>query len=172
MAKSVLEGRRILAVDDEPDILEVLSDELEKYAVKLDRALSYEAASQMLASFTYDLVILDIMGVKGFELLSYARSRNFPVVMLTAHALSSETLKKSIKEGARAYVPKDEIDNIVPFLEDVLSLSYESAWKKLFARLGGVFGRQFGPDWRKSEKEFWEDFDRRLQIDRSTIIES
>ena len=33
MAKSVLEGRRILAVDDEPDILEVLSDELEKYAV-------------------------------------------------------------------------------------------------------------------------------------------
>jgi CheY-like chemotaxis protein len=172
MAKGVLEGKRILAVDDEPDILEVLADELDKYAVKLDRALSFEAASQMLASFTYDLVILDIMGVRGFDLLSYARSRKFPVVILTAHALNPDTLKRSIEEGARAYVPKDEIDNIVPFLEDVLSLSYESAWKKLFTRLGGVFGRQFGPDWRKSEKDFWDEFDKRLQIDRSTIIES
>ena len=172
MAESVLYGKRLLAVDDEPDVLEVLTDELEKYGVKLDRALSYEAASQMLASFTYDLVILDIMGVRGFELLAYASSRGFPVVMLTAHALSPEALKKSIELGARAYVPKEEIDNIAPFLEDVLELSYESAWAKALTKLAGVFGAHFGPDWRKSEKEFWDEFEKRLAIEHSTVIES
>ena len=34
MQESVLNGKRLLAVDDEPDILEVLADELEKFGVK------------------------------------------------------------------------------------------------------------------------------------------
>jgi len=172
MADSVLYGKRMLAVDDEPDILDILCEGLDKYGVKLDRALSYEAGSQLLTSFTYDLVILDIMGVRGFDLLAFAVSRDFPVVMLTAHALSPEALKRSIELGARAYVPKDEIDDIPLFLEDVLSLSYESAWKKLFKKLGTVFGKHFGPDWRKSQEEFWNDFEKSLKIEHSTIIQS
>jgi CheY-like chemotaxis protein len=171
MAESVLRGKRMLAVDDEPDILDILGEELDKYGVNLEKAQSYEVAIQKLASFTYDLVVLDIMGVRGFELLMFAASRNVPVVMLTAHALSPEALKRSIELGARAYVPKDEIDNIAPFLEDVLTLSYESAWASLFNKLGSVFGKRFGPDWRKSEQEFWEDFEKRLQVEHSTIIE-
>ncbi len=172
MAESVLMGKRMLAVDDEPDILEILGEELDKYGVKLDKALSYEIGIQKLSSFTYDLVILDIMGVRGFELLMSAAARNLPVVMLTAHALSSESLRKSIELGARAYVPKDEIDNIAPFLEDVLNLSYESAWKSLFNRLSSVFGKHFGPEWRKSEEEFWTEFEERLEVEHSTIIKS
>lgn len=172
MPESVLTGKRMLAVDDEPDILDILWEELDKYSVKLDRALSYEAGVQMLSSFTYDLVILDIMGVRGFDLLMFAVARNFPVVMLTAHALNPESLKKSIELGARAYLPKDEIDNLSPFLEDVLNLSYESSWKKLFTRLGNVFGKHFGPDWRKTEEEFWADFEKRLDVEHAAIIES
>jgi len=171
MAESVLKGKRMLAVDDEPDILEILGEELDKYGVKLDTALSYEIGIQKLSSYTYDLVILDIMGVRGFDLLMFASSKDLPVVMLTAHALSPESLKKSIELGARAYVPKDELDNIAPFLEDVLTLSYESAWKSLFNRLGSVFGKQFGPEWRKSEKDFWKEFEKRLEVEHSTIIE-
>jgi len=172
MAESVLKGKRMLAVDDEPDILEILGEELDKYGVKLDTALSYEIGIQKLSSYTYDLVILDIMGVRGFDLLMFASSKDLPVVMLTAHALSPESLKKSIELGARAYVPKDELDNIAPFLEDVLNLSYESAWKSLFNRLGSVFGKQFGPEWRKSEQQFWKEFEKRLEVEHSTIIES
>lgn len=171
MAESILQGKRMLAVDDEPDILDILWEELEKYGVKLDRALSYELAIQMLSSYTYDLVILDIMGVRGFELLMFAVSRDMPVVMLTAHALSPEALKKSIELGARAYLPKDEIDKITYFLEDVLTLSYESAWRTILHKLGGVFGKHFGPDWRKSEEEFWKEFEKRLEVERATIIE-
>lgn len=172
MAESVLKGKRMLAVDDEPDILEILGEELDKYDVKLDTALSYEIGIQKLSSYTYDLVILDIMGVRGFDLLMFATSKDLPVVILTAHALSPESLKKSIELGARAYVPKDELDNIAPFLEDVLNLSYESAWRSLFSRLGSVFGKQFGPEWRKSEQEFWKEFEKRLEVEHSTIIES
>ncbi|MDQ7781336.1 MAG: response regulator [Desulfomonilaceae bacterium] len=172
MAESVLKGKRMLAVDDEPDILEILGEELDKYGVNLDTAQSYEIGIQKLSSYTYDLVILDIMGVRGFELLMFATSRDLPVVMLTAHALSPEALKKSIELGARAYVPKDEIDNIAPFLEDVLNLSYESAWKSLFTKLGSLFGKHFGPEWRKSEQQFWSEFEKRLQVERSSIIQS
>lgn len=171
MGASILEGKRMLAVDDEPDILEVLEEDLEKYGVKLDKASSFEGGIQRLSSYTYDLVILDIMGVRGFELLEFAVLKKLPVVMLTAHALSADALRKSIELGARAYVPKDELDRIVPFLEDVLTLSYESAWLALFKKLGSYFGKRFGPQWRSSEKAFLDKFQKDLEV-RSTIIES
>jgi len=172
MAKGVLEGKRMLAVDDEPDILDVLKEELDRHGVALDTATTYEEGLQRLHSFTYDLAILDIMGVRGFELLKFATERGVPVVMLTAHALSPDALKRSIELGARAYVPKDEIDNMPPFLEDVLTLSYRSAWKSLFVRLGHFFGARFGPDWRKTEEEFWDKFEKDLAVKESTVIDS
>ena len=170
MGTDTLQNKHMLAVDDEPDILEVLGEELDKFQVKLDKANTFEEARQRLLSYTYDLVILDIMGVQGFDLLTLATSRNMPAVMLTAHALSPDALKKSIELGARAYVPKDEIDKIGPFLEDVLTLSYEAAWKSHLSKLAGYFGAHFGPDWRKSEKAFWEDFEKNLDVKESTII--
>jgi hypothetical protein len=39
--------------------------------------------------------------------------------MLTAHALSSENLKRSAEEGAAYYAPKDKMDEIATFLADV-----------------------------------------------------
>ena len=172
MASNLLKGKQILAVDDEQDVLDILREELDEHGVEFDSALAYEEAIQRLASLTYDLVILDVMGVRGFELLEYASAKQIPVVMLTAHALSPQSLKKSIELGARAYLPKDQLGRIAPFLEDVLTLNYRSAWKTIFAKLGSVFGKHFGPDWRKSEKEFWEKFEKDLEVNESTIIES
>ena len=51
--------------------------------------------------------------------------------MLTAHALSPEALKKSIEMKARAYLPKEKLGEVVPFLEDMLKYDYESGWKRL-----------------------------------------
>ena len=118
MQESILNNKRILAVDDEPDILEVLKDEILSDAPDciLDTATSYEKAVELLTSWTYDLAILDIMGVRGFDLLQMASMRPYPVptVMLTGHALSPESLRKSIELGARAYLPKDRLGAIVP----------------------------------------------------------
>lgn len=157
MAESILKGKRILAVDDEPDVLDTLEDLLDDIEdLTFDRATDYETGYQLLRSWTYDLVILDIMGVRGFDLLNAAVHLGFPAVMLTAHAMSVDSLKKSIELGARAYLPKDKISEIVPFLEGVLEMSHSALWKHLFQRLGGFFDKTFGPKWQKSEKEFWE----------------
>src|SRR4030042_4090510 len=102
MGAKLLAGKQILAVDDEQDILDIIAEELEEQEVELDTASSYEDAIQKMSSLTYDLVILDVMGVRGFELLEFAISKGMAAIMLTAHALSPESLKKSIELGARA----------------------------------------------------------------------
>lgn len=155
--KSVLNDKHILAVDDEPDVLEALKEELEGYeGLVLDTATDFQTGYHLLRSWTYDLVILDIMGVRGFDLLNAATQLHFPVVMLTAHALNPESLKKSIEMGARAYLPKERLAEITHFLEDVLTLGYQPMWKRVFDRLGGLFNTRFGPLWQKDEESFWE----------------
>jgi len=96
---SILAGKSILTVDDEPDILSVLEEEIQGACTDcvIDKATTFEEASRKMASNTYDLVVLDIMGVRGFELLAKAISRDFKVAMLTAHALAPEALKRSFK---------------------------------------------------------------------------
>ena len=157
MGESPLNHKRILAVDDEADILETLAEQLEEFeGLILDTATDYKNAYHLLRSWSYDLVILDIMGVRGFDLLNASVHLGFPTVMLTAHALSVDALKTSIEMGARAYVPKEELGGIVPFLEDVLNLAHKRGWQNLFERLGGFFDRVFGSEWQKDEKTFWE----------------
>jgi CheY-like chemotaxis protein len=157
MGRSLLNNKRVLAVDDEPDVLDTLKDQLEDFSgLVFDGAGDYDQGYHLLRSWTYDLVILDIMGVRGFDLLNASVSLGFPTVMLTAHVLTKEALKKSIEMGARAFLPKEKMAEIVPFLEDVLSLSYQPGWKRVFEKLGGFFNAKFGPDWQMKEKEFWE----------------
>ena len=170
MQRSILKGKDILAVDDEQDILEILDEELAEYGVILDTASSYEEGAHKLGSFSYHLAILDIMGVRGFDLLELAVKKKVPVVMLTAHAVSPESLKKSIELVARAYLLKDQLLNVAAFIEDVLQLNYQFGWLRSIEKLGGYFGKRFGPDWRKTEKEFWEKFEKGLEVEESTII--
>ena len=94
MAESILNSKRILAVDDEPDVLDVLEDEVLAYAPNcvIEKATSYQQATEKLESQEYDVVVLDIMGVRGFDLLDQTVKRNFPAAMLTAHSLNPESL--------------------------------------------------------------------------------
>jgi CheY-like chemotaxis protein len=129
MAPNLLKGKQTLAADGERDGLDILKEELDEFGVEFDSASACEKALRRLASLTYDLVILDITGVRGFDLLEYARAKQIPVAMLTAHAVSPQSLKKSVELGARAYLPKDQLRQIAPFLEDVLIPNYQSAWE-------------------------------------------
>lgn len=158
MTVSVLDGKRILAVDDEPDILVVLEQEIkDAYPnCQVDKATTYEKGAELINANTYDIVILDIMGVRGFDLLDLAVKRNFRVGMLTAHALSPEALKKSHDMGARAYLPKDKLGEIVPFLEDIFTQEYKTGWKRLLEKLGTYFDDQFDSGWKKKAGvDFW-----------------
>jgi DNA-binding response OmpR family regulator len=166
MVESILNGKLILAVDDEPDILEVLEDEILGYApdCKIEKVTTYQEASQRLETQSYDAVILDIMGVRGFDLLEQSVKRNFQTAMLTAHSLNPESLKRSIQMGACAYLPKEKMGEIVPFLEDILeSADGSTVWGRVMNKLEGYFTSRWGELWKKSEEKFWKDFDKKIK---------
>ena len=117
-SKEILNGKMILVVDDEIDIIETVAEALDMCIIR--KAQDYDTAVQYLLGFTFDVVILDIMGVNGFELLKTSVSRGFPTVMLTAHALSPDALKKSIKLGAVSFLPKEKTTALKAFIEDVV----------------------------------------------------
>ena len=160
MTESILDGKRILAVDDEPDVLATLEDEILAAApkCKFEKATTYQEAAKKLESQNYDVVILDIMGVRGFDLLELAVSRNFRVAMLTAHALTPEALKRSFEMKARGYLPKEKLGEVVPFLEDVLKYEYLPGWKRLLEKLKGFFDSKFESDWEKKTGLPWQEW--------------
>ena len=108
----------------------------------------------------FDLLILDIMGVHGYQVLEIANEKNITTVMLTAHALSPEHIVKSYKKGAASYIPKDEMVNIVSFLCDVLEAKQKnrSTWSRWLDRFSSYCQTHFGVNWQDKDKEFWEKF--------------
>jgi DNA-binding response OmpR family regulator len=164
MTESILKDKRILAVDDEADVLMVLEEEIKEACpnCSFDKTTTYKEANERMAMFPYDLVILDIMGVRGFDLLKHAVVRQFPVVMLTAHALNPEALRQSIEWGARAYLPKEKIGEILPFLEDLLRYDNLPGWARLLQNLGGFFNSRWGENWKRTDEKFWKEFDEKI----------
>jgi CheY-like chemotaxis protein len=161
-----LAGKRILAVDDEVDILESIEDILDMADVEVAR--DYDTASEKIQTGRYDLAILDIMGVNGLVLLEEAVARGIPTVMLTAHAINPDTLMASIRKGAISYLPKETLAELDTLLEELMAAQAagKPPWKLLFDKLGGYFDERFGPDWKAKDKTFWSDFSRTWQVGR------
>ena len=110
---SPLKGKKILIVDDEPDVLETLKDLLPECEVVT--ASSFGEAKALLETQQLDMAILDIMGVAGYDILKIAAEKKVTAVMLTAYALSPDNVAKSYKEGAAYYVPKEEMVHMATF---------------------------------------------------------
>lgn len=156
---TLLDGKRILIVDDEADILDILEELLEMCDVV--KASTFEEAKELLESQDFDLAILDIMGVDGYGLLEIANRRNITAVMLTAHAFTPGNLVRSIKEGADSYLPKEEMANIVTFLNDILEAKQKgkNPWGPWQEKLPtSYFERRWGAAWQNTDKDFWEKF--------------
>ena len=147
--KDLLGGKRILIVDDEPDVLETLEELLPMCDVV--RASSFEEAKNLLETQYFDMAILDIMGVEGYELLKICNEKRVIGVMLTAYAVTPENIKKSYEDGAASFVPKEEMHNITTFLTDIYEAQEagKSFWWRWFDRLADYCERKFGPDWQK-----------------------
>jgi CheY-like chemotaxis protein len=151
-----LKGKWILVVDDEEDVLQVICELLEM--CKIDTASTYEEAKALLEENDYHIAILDIMGVRGYDLLDIAIKRGIPALMLTAHALTKEHLKQSAEKGASFYAPKDEINNIALYVSDVLEArsKKQNPWAKWYERLGGFCDKRFGKNWKEQDPGFWD----------------
>ena len=156
---TILQNKAVLIVDDEPDILDSITEQLDM--CRIYRAMDYEIALQLMAGFKFDIVILDVMGVRGFELLKKSVSKGFPTVMLTAHALTREALKESIQLGAVSFLPKEMMADLDTYLADIVTGSKKMVWKNLLDKLGDYFERQFGTDWKEKD-DFFKKFEEEL----------
>jgi CheY-like chemotaxis protein len=160
--KSLLSGKKILIVDDEPDVLETLQELLSM--CDIETAATFDLAKELIEAHDYDIAILDIMGVDGYRLLEFTSGKGITTVMLTAHALSPDNVVKSFQQGAASYIPKDEMVHIVTYLEDILEAEKQgkNPWWRWYDRLAGFFEKKFGMDWQENNKEFWEKFRYRI----------
>jgi len=160
MSKSdALAGRRVLVVDDEPDIAASLVDLLDM--CKVVTATTFEEGERLLQSQRFDIAILDIMGVDGYRLLEIANQRQTPAVMLTAHALTPDNLMRSVKEGAAFYIPKEQIAGIADYLADVLNdlKKGKNPWERWQEKLpSSYFERRWGLAWKGADQQFWQNF--------------
>ena len=115
---------RILAVDDEKPIAELLRMSLGRAGYQCFCAYDGMEAANLIEKESFDLILLDIMlpGIDGFELMDYIRSTGTPVIFLTAKNAVADRVK-GLRMGAEDYIVK-------PF--DVL---------ELLARVDGVLRR-------------------------------
>ena len=165
---NILKGKKILIVDDEADILETLTDLLDMCMTETIK--DFDTAASLLDKKLYDIAILDIMGVNGYGLLEIANKNNIPALMLTAHALTADNLVASIKGGAYAYIPKNEMADIEEHLIDLLKSKEKNSkphgWYK---KLLPFFNQRFGENWKEKDSEFWMDFDRTLEHSKEEL---
>ena len=163
----ILDGKKLLVVDDEPDVLEVIQDLLANYNIDIDTAEDFETGKRLLDANKYDIAVLDIMGVSGYELLEIANQKGVPSLMLTANALTPDNFMESLKKGAQAYIPKEKMSEIGIFLSDLLK-AREGTEKpgRWFFRLESFFA-----EWLKEYHDLRKELEKRLghKLDRYDV---
>jgi two-component system, OmpR family, alkaline phosphatase synthesis response regulator PhoP len=119
---------RILIVDDEEDILELVSYHLARDGYQLVLAKTGEEALRKAKNEKFDLIVLDLMlpGVDGLEvtkaLRADANARSVPIVMLTARGEDADVVT-GLELGADDYVTK-------PFSPRVLSARVKAVLRR------------------------------------------
>lgn len=119
---------KILIVDDEQDLCEILSFNLQSEGYETDTALSAEDALALIdAGRRYDMLMLDVMmdRMSGFEMAAALRSRgdNTPVIFLTALDAHDDQLQ-GFAAGADDYITKPfSFDTVLARVKAVLRRS-------------------------------------------------
>ena len=98
---------RILAVDDEKPITELLRLSLQRAGYQCICAYDGIQAADLIEKETFDLILLDIMlpGIDGFELMEYIRTTGIPVIFLTAKNAVADRVR-GLRLGAEDYIVK------------------------------------------------------------------
>ena len=134
---------RILVIDDEEDICEILQYNLERAGYKVKTVLSAEDAMSEIAAQKYDLLLLDIMlgGISGLKLAKLLREdykSSVPIIFVTALDTEDDILK-GFRTGGDDYISKPfSVNEVIARVGAVLSRSgrrvqaeaSSSSWKR------------------------------------------
>ncbi|MBX7135231.1 MAG: sigma-54 dependent transcriptional regulator [Fimbriimonadaceae bacterium] len=141
------EQKRVLVVDDEPNIRRILQAALEKVGIKATVAEDGHAALSQLAQTDFDCVLTDVTmpGISGYELLNQIKSRNadLPVVIMTAYGTIPQAVQ-AIRDGAFEYVTKPfDLDNLKKIVASAMEPTASNKAPKTAKRTGKAAGPAF-----------------------------
>jgi len=144
VGKSLLDDKKILAVDDELDVLETLEELLPMCEVVT--ASTFEEAKKLIETKKFDLAIFDIVGVNGYELLKIAKEKKITSVILTAQPMKPGEVVKAYEKGASYCIPLERMAQIASFLTDTLKAMDKgrNTWRLWYKRLGPYFEEALG----------------------------
>lgn len=103
--------KKIMIIDDEPDMVQLLQIELETEGYDVQTASDGKSGLELVKKSVPDLILLDVMmpDINGYEVLAVLRKDSqtmaIPVIMLTAKGLENE-IQKGLDLGADDYIPK------------------------------------------------------------------
>ncbi len=121
--------KTILVVDDEPNIVELITYNLEKEGYQVSKAMDGNAAWEMLEGNRYDMVLLDIMmpGIDGLSLCRKIREKsNVPIMMISAKIEEFDKVL-ALELGADDYMTKPfSVRELVARVKAVLRRSQET----------------------------------------------
>jgi two-component system phosphate regulon response regulator PhoB len=106
-----MSGEKVVVVEDEQDILEMMAYNLEREGFRVSTADDGESGLELIRREAPDLVLLDLMlpGLDGVEICRQIKvdpmSRSIPVIMVTAKAEESDVVL-GLGIGADDYIPK------------------------------------------------------------------
>lgn len=158
--------KKILVVDDEADICNILKFNLDKAGYETTTALSAEDAL-MRGIIGYDLVLLDVMmeGISGFQMAQMMKknpeSAKIPIIFITAKDTEEDTLK-GFDLGADDYIAKpfsvrEVVSRVNAVLRRVGSASSDSSrlsYKTLTLDMNGKKALVDGNDTELTKTEF------------------
>ncbi len=113
---------RILVVEDERSISNLIAMNLRKAGYSCECVFDGVSAADLVEKEYFDLILLDVMlpGIDGFELMTYIKTRDIPVIFLTAKASVTDRVK-GLRLGADDYLTKPfEIVELLARVEAVL----------------------------------------------------
>jgi DNA-binding response OmpR family regulator len=106
----------ILVIDDDPNLLLLLTKMLARIGAKTTTAETGSEGLELLGTVNYDLLILDLMlpDVDGYEILrrlrEEARYEKLPILILSARA-DPDAISKGLGLGADGYLTKPYLPN-------------------------------------------------------------
>lgn len=123
-------GQKILIIDDEENIVDLLSNILTHSGFVVIGAFNGENGIEKAIKEKPHIIILDIMmpGMDGFEVLKRLKedeqTSDIPVIMLTAKTEDSAVIE-SWRKGAEFYIPKPfEIEELLHVINLILKSKY------------------------------------------------
>lgn len=173
---------KILIVEDEEPISNLIRMSLTKAGYHCEQAFDGESAADAIEGGYYDLILLDIMlpGINGYELLEYIKTKEIPVIFITAMGDLDDRVK-GLRAGTEDYITKPfEMLEVQARIETVLRRYHKMEDKieifdttiDLSSRTVMQGGKQIMLTWKEFELLLFFVRNKNIALYRETIYEN